>query len=145
MPVKSKEEMKEYNRQLYLKRKERKMNEITSAHISVNTYPIELVISELLDKPDLLEIETHADTQVEIKVVTNATEHIEEIMRKLMVELFEEEKDEIIEGTVKYIYYKLYHKIHEFQKLYKKELSTDYRSWIQNWRQVNKEFYKNQL
>ena len=141
MPVKSKEEMKEYNRQLYLKRKERKMNATTTAHISVNTEQIELVISEL----PVEEIETHADTQVEIKVVTNATQHIEEIMRELMTEMFEEEKDEIIEGTVKYIYYKWYHKIHAFQKMYKQQLSPDYRIWIQNWRQVNKEFYKNQL
>ena len=137
MPVKSKEEMKEYNRQLYLKRKERKMN----ASMSVNTEQIELVISEL----PVEEIETHADTQVEIKVVTKATQHIEEIMRELMTEMFEEEKDEIIEGTVKYIYYKWYHKIHAFQKMYKQQLSPDYRVWIQNWRQVNKEFYKNQL
>ena len=141
MPVKSKEEMKEYNRQLYLKRKERKMNATTTAHISVNTEQIELVISEL----PVEEIETHADTQVEIKVVTNATQHIEETMRELMMEMFEEEKDEIIEGTVKYIYYKLYHKIHAFQKMYKQQLSPDYRIWIQNWRQVNKEFYANQL
>ena len=133
--------MKEYNRQLYLKRKERKMNATTTAHISVNTEQIELVISEL----PVEEIETHADTQVEIKVVTNATQHIEEIMRELMTEMFEEEKDEIIEGTVKYIYYKWYHKIHAFQKMYKQQLSPDYRIWIQNWRQVNKEFYKNQL
>jgi phosphoenolpyruvate carboxylase len=137
MPVKSKEEMKEYNRQLYLKRKERKMN----ASMSVNTEQIELVISEL----PVEEIETHADTQVEIKVVTKSTQHIEEIMRELMTEMFEEEKDEIIEGTVKYIYYKWYHKIHAFQKMYKQQLSPDYRVWIQNWRQVNKEFYKNQL
>ena len=137
MPVKSKEEMKEYNRQLYLKRKERKMN----APMSVNTEQIELVISEL----PVEEIETHADTQVEIKVVTKATQHIEEIMRELMTEMFEEEKDEIIEGTVKYIYYKWYHKIHAFQKMYKQQLSPDYRIWIQNWRQVNKEFYKNQM
>lgn len=137
MPVKSKEEMKEYNRQLYLKRKERKMN----APMSVNTEQIELVISEF----PVEEIETHADTQVEIKVVTKATQHIEEIMRELMTEMFEEEKDEIIEGTVKYIYYKWYHKIHAFQKMYKQQLSPDYRVWIQNWRQVNKEFYKNQL
>ena len=141
MPVKSKEEMKEYNRQLYLKRKERKMNATTTAPMSVNTEPIELVISEL----PVEEIETHADTQVEIKVVTKATQHIEEIMRELMTEMFEEEKDEIIEGTVKYIYYKWYHKIHAFQKMYKQQLSPDYRIWIQNWRQVNKEFYKNQL
>jgi hypothetical protein len=141
MPVKSKEEMKEYNRQLYLKRKERKMNATTTAPISVNTEQIELVISEL----PVEEIETHADTQVEIKVVTKATQHIEEIMRELMTEMFEEEKDEIIEGTVKYIYYKWYHKIHAFQKMYKQQLSSDYRIWIQNWRQVNKEFYKNQL
>ena len=47
MPVKSKEEMKEYNRQLYLKRKERKMNATTTAPMSVNTEQIELVISEL--------------------------------------------------------------------------------------------------
>ena len=141
MPVKSKEEMKEYNRQLYLKRKERKMNATTIAPMSVNTEPIELVISEL----PVEEIETHADTQVEIKVVTNATQHIEEIMRELMTEMFEEEKDEIIEGTVKYIYYKWYHKIHAFQKMYKQQLSPDYRAWIQNWRQVNKEFYANQL
>jgi hypothetical protein len=133
MPVKSKEEMKEYNRQLYLKRKERKMNETTTAPMSVNTYPIELVISELPVE------------EIEIKVVTNATQHIEEIMRELITEMFEEEKDEIIEGTVKYIYYKLYHKIHTFQKRYKQQLSPDYRAWIQNWRQVNKEFYKNQL
>jgi len=141
MPVKSKEEMKEYNRQLYLKRKERKMNATTTAPMSVNTEQIELVISEL----PVEEIETHADTQVEIKVVTKATQHIEEIMRELMTEMFEEEKDEIIEGTVKYIYYKLYHKIHAFQKMYKQQLSPDYRIWIQNWRQVNKEFYKNQM
>ena len=141
MPVKSKEEMKEYNRQLYLKRKERKMNATTTASMSVNTEQIELVISEL----PVEEIETHADTQVEIKVVTKATQHIEEIMRELMTEMFEEEKDEIIEGTVKYIYYKWYHKIHAFQKMYKQQLSPDYRVWIQNWRQVNKEFYKNQL
>jgi len=141
MPVKSKEEMKEYNRQLYLKRKERKMNATTTAPMSVNTEQIELVISEL----PVEEIETHADTQVEIKVVTKATQHIEEIMRELMTEMFEEEKDEIIEGTVKYIYYKWYHKIHAFQKMYKQQLSPDYRIWIQNWRQVNKEFYKNQL
>lgn len=141
MPVKSKEEMKEYNRQLYLKRKERKMNATTTAPMSVNTEQIELVISEL----PVEEIETHADTQVEIKVVTKATQHIEEIMRELMTEMFEEEKDEIIEGTVKYIYYKWYHKIHAFQKMYKQQLSPDYRVWIQNWRQVNKEFYKNQL
>lgn len=141
MPVKSKEEMKEYNRQLYLKRKERKMNATTSAPMTVNTEQIELVISEL----PVEEIETHADTQVEIKVVTKATQHIEEIMRELMTEMFEEEKDEIIEGTVKYIYYKWYHKIHAFQKMYKQQLSPDYRVWIQNWRQVNKEFYKNQL
>lgn len=141
MPVKSKEEMKEYNRQLYLKRKERKMNATTTAPMSVNTEQIELVISEL----PVEEIETHADTQVEIKVVTNATQHIEEIMRELMTEMFEEEKDEIIEGTVKYIYYKWYHKIHAFQKMYKQQLSPDYRAWIQNWRQVNKEFYANQL
>lgn len=141
MPVKSKEEMKEYNRQLYLKRKERKMNATTSAPMSVNPEQIELVISEL----PVEEIETHADTQVEIKVVTKATQHIEEIMRELMTEIFEEEKDEIIEGTVKYIYYKWYHKIHAFQKMYKQQLSPDYRVWIQNWRQVNKEFYKNQL
>ena len=133
MPVKSKEEMKEYNRQLYLKRKERKMNATTTAHMSVNTEPIELVIFELPVE------------EIEIKVVTNATQHIEEIMRELMTEMFEEEKDEIIEGTVKYIYYKLYHKIHTFQKMYKQQLSPDYRVWIQNWRQVNKEFYKNQL
>jgi len=137
MPVKSKEEMKEYNRQLYLKRKERKMN----ASMSVNTEQIELVISEL----PVEEIETHADTQVEIKVVTKSTQHIEEIMRELMTEMFEEEKDEIIEGTVKYIYYKWYHKIHAFQKMYKQQLSPDYRVWIQNWRHVNKEFHKNQL
>ena len=141
MPVKSKEEMKEYNRQLYLKRKERKMNATTSAPMSVNTEQIELVISEF----PVEEIETHADTQVEIKVVTKATQHIEEIMRELMTEMFEEEKDEIIEGTVKYIYYNWYHKIHAFQKMYKQQLSPDYRVWIQNWRQVNKEFYKNQL
>ena len=141
MPVKSKEEMKEYNRQLYLKRKERKMNATTTAPMSVNTEQIELVISEL----PVEEIETHADTQVEIKVVTKATQHIEEIMRELMTEMFEEEKDEIIEGTVKYIYYKWYHKIHAFQKMYKQQLSPDYRIWIQNWRQVNKEFYANQL
>ena len=133
MPVKSKEEMKEYNRQLYLKRKERKMNATTTAPMSVNTYPIELVISELPVE------------EIEIKVVTNATQHIEEIMRELITEMFEEEKDEIIEGTVKYIYYKLYHKIHTFQKRYKQQLSPDYRAWIQNWRQVNKEFYENQL
>ena len=66
-------------------------------------------------------------------------------MREFMVEMFEEEKDEIIEGTVKYIYYKLYHKIHAFQKMYKKELSSEYRNWIYNWRNVNKEFYENQL
>ena len=143
MSVKSKEEMKKYNRQLYLKRKERKMNAIpvvsvpTPTPMPVNTYPIELVISELPYE----EIETHAETQV----VTNATQHIEEIMRELMTEMFEEEKDEIIEGTVKYIYYKWYHKIHAFQKMYKQQLSPDYRIWIQNWRQVNKEFYKNQM
>jgi len=133
MPVKSKEEMKEYNRQLYLKRKERKMNASTTAPMSVNTEQIELVISELPVE------------EIEIKIVTTATDHIEEIMRELMTEMFEEEKDEIIEGTVKYIYYKLYHKIHAFQKMYKQQLSPDYRIWIQNWRQVNKEFYKNQL
>jgi hypothetical protein len=125
--------MKEYNRHLYLKRKERKMN--------ATTEQIQLFISEL----PVEDIEPLVDTPVEIQVVTNATEHIEEIMRELMTEMFEEEKDEIIEGTVKYIYYKLYHKIHAFQKLYKKELSLDYRIWIQNWRQVNKEFYENQL
>jgi len=141
MPVKSKEEMKEYNRQLYLKRKERKMNATTTAPMSVNTEQIELVISEL----PVEEIETHADTQVEIKVVTNATQHIEETMRELMAEMFEEEKDEIIEGTVTYIYYKWYHKIHAFQKMYKQQLTVDYRMWIQNWRHVNKEFYENQL
>ena len=148
MPVKSKEEMKEYNRQLYLKRKERKMNATTTAAPTpVNTEPIELVISELHDEPELPdeEIETPVDTQVEIKVVTNATQHIEETMRELMMEMFEEEKDEIIEGTVKYIYYKLYHKIHAFQKIYKQQLSVDYRMWIQNWRHVNKEFYENQM
>jgi len=133
MPVKSKEEIKEYNRQLYLKRKERKMNATTTAPMSVNTEQIELVISELPVE------------EIEIKIVTTATDHIEEIMRELMTEMFEEEKDEIIEGTVKYIYYKLYHKIHAFQKMYKQQLSPDYRIWIQNWRQVNKEFYKNQL
>ena len=132
MPVKSKEEMKEYNRQLYLKRKERKMN--------ATAEPIQLFISEL----PVEDIEL-VDTPVEIKVVTNATDHIEEIMRELMTEMFEEEKDEIIEGTVKYIYYKLYHKIHAFQKMYKQQLSPDYRIWIQNWRQVNKDFYENQL
>ena len=143
MSVKSKEEMKKYNRQLYLKRKERKMNAVpvvsvpTPTPMPVNTYPIELVISELPYE----EIETQAETQV----VTNATQHIEEIMRELMTEMFEEEKDEIIEGTVKYIYYKWYHKIHAFQKMYKQQLSPDYRIWIQNWRQVNKEFYKNQM
>lgn len=141
MPVKSKEEMKEYNRQLYLKRKERKMNAtpVVSVPTPVNTEtdPIELVISEL----PVEEIETHAETQV----VTNATQHIEETMRELMTEMFEEEKDEIIEGTVKYIYYKWYHKIHAFQKIYKQQLSPDYRVWIQNWRQVNKEFYENQM
>ena len=147
MPVKSKEEMKEYNRQLYLKRKERKMNVTTVVSVPtptpVNTEPIELVISELPDEPELPDenIETPADTQV----VTNATQHIEETMRELMMEMFEEEKDEIIEGTVKYIYYKLYHKIHAFQKIYKQQLSVDYRIWIQNWRHVNKEFYENQM
>ena len=137
MPVKSKEEMKEYNRQLYLKRKERKMNAVPLVSVPTPTYPIELVISELPYE----EIETHAETQV----VTNATQHIEETMRELMAEMFEEEKDEIIEGTVTYIYYKLYHKIHAFQKMYKQQLSPDYRMWIQNWRHVNKEFYENQL
>jgi len=147
MPVKSKEEMKEYNRQLYLKRKERKMNAVpvvsvpTPTPMPVNTYPIELVISELPYE----EIETHAETHAETQVVTNATQHIEETMRELMTEMFEEEKDEIIEGTVTYIYYKLYHKIHAFQKMYKQQLTVDYRIWIQNWRQVNKEFYENQL
>jgi hypothetical protein len=144
MPVKSKEEMKEYNRQLYLKRKERKMNATTTAvPTPVNTEPIELVISELHDEPELPDedIETPVDTQV----VTNATQHIEETMRELMMEMFEEEKNEIIEGTVKYIYYKLYHKIHAFQKIYKQQLSHDYRMWIQNWRHVNKEFYENQM
>ena len=53
MPVKSKEEMKEYNRQLYLKRKERKMNATTTAvPTPVNTEPIELVIYELHDEPE---------------------------------------------------------------------------------------------
>ena len=144
MPVKSKEEMKEYNRQLYLKRNERKMNATTTAvPTPVNTEPIELVISELHDEPELPDedIETPVDTQV----VTNATQHIEETMRELMMEMFEEEKNEIIEGTVKYIYYKLYHKIHAFQKIYKQQLSHDYRMWIQNWRHVNKEFYENQM
>jgi len=134
MPAKSKEEMKEYNRQLYLKRKERKMN--TPAHDS----SIELVITELPPQPP-----TPTPRQIQSNTISN----MEEIMRELMMELFEEEEekieDELIEGTVKYIYYKLYLKIHKFQKMHKKELPNDYRVWIQRWREVNKEIYENHL
>ena len=141
MPPKTKEEMKEYNRQLYLKRKERKT--IHSLSHKINENPIELIITEVLpteeEETQIQQIQTKADP---IKI---ELENIEEIMKEFMTEMFEEEKDEIIKGTVKYMYYKLYHKIHAFQKLYKEELSPEYRDWIYNWRNVNKEFYEFQL
>ena len=141
MPPKTKEEMKEYNRQLYLKRKERKT--IPSLSHKINENPIELIITEVLpteeEENQIQQIQTKADP---IKI---ELENIEEIMKEFMTEMFEEEKDEIIKGTVKYMYYKLYHKIHAFQKLYKEELSPEYRDWIYNWRNVNKEFYEFQL
>ena len=144
MPPKTKEEMKEYNRQVYLKRKERKMNTnasntslLSSQSTNQSTsQPIELIITELQESEE---------KEVQPFIEEEELENVEEIMRELMVEMFEDEKDEIIEGTVKYIYYKLYHKIHAFQKMYKKELSPEYRNWIYNWRNVNKEFYENQL
>lgn len=151
MPPKTKEEMKEYNRQLYLKRKERKLNanaSETSLSLSPNqstNQSIELIITELQESEEK-EIQPFIEQEKEEQdPIKQELENIEEIMREFMVEMFEEEKDEIIEGTVKYIYYKLYHKIHAFQKMYKKELSPEYRNWIYNWRNVNKEFYENQL
>jgi len=152
MPPKTKEEMKEYNRQLYLKRKERKLNGasvIPSFSNTTNEDPIELVITEVLPKEE--EQIKQIQEKEEIKQIQESDpmkeelENIEEIMREFMAEMFEEEKDEIIKGTVKYMYYKLYHKIHAFQKLYKEELSPEYRTWIYNWRNVNKEFYEFQL
>ena len=138
MPPKTKEEMKEYNRQLYLKRKERKTNP-SLLPTQFTNQPIELIITELQESQESEEEEKEKDP------IKQELENVEEIMREFMVEMFEEEKDEIIEGTVKYIYYKLYLKIHAFQKMYKKELSPEYRNWIYNWRNVNKEFYENQL
>ena len=141
MPVKTKEEMKEYNHQLYLKRKERKQNASVPSLSRTNT--IELIITEL---PEIVEQEQpFIEPEIVEEPIKQELETIEEIMKEFMLEMFEEEKDEIIEGTVKYMYYKLYLKIHHFQKMYKKELSPEYRGWIYNWRNVNKEFYENQL
>ena len=138
MPPKTKEEMKEYNHQLYLKRKERKTIPSLLPTQFTNE-PIELVITELQESQESEEEEKEKDP------IKQELENVEEIMKEFMVEMFEDEKDEIIECTVKYIYYKLYHKIHSFQKMYKKELSSEYRNWIYNWRSVNKEFYENQM
>ena len=142
MPPKTKEEMKEYNRHLYLKRKERKQNAVVSVSLSEPKSPIELVITEL-------PMPVPVPFQPPIQIQSNTISNMEDIMRELMMELFEEEEtqieDEIIEGTIKYIYYKLYLKIHKFQKMHKKELPNDYRLWIQRWREVNKEIYENHL
>jgi hypothetical protein len=150
MPPKTKEEMKEYNRHLYLKRKERKQNAVVSVSLSepVPKSPIELVITEL-PMPVPMPFQPPTPTQPPIQIQSNTISNMEDIMRELMMELFEEEEtkieDEIIEGTIKYIYYKLYLKIHKFQKMHKKELPNDYRLWIQRWREVNKEIYENHL
>ena len=100
MPPKTKEEMKEYNRHLYLKRKERKQNAVVSVSLSEPKSPIELVITEL-------PMPVPVPFQPPIQIQSNTISNMEDIMRELMMELFEEEEtqieDEIIEGTIKSI------------------------------------------